>query len=59
MGFTKPDFKNSVLNVTATLAEYFNAPNKNAIIPSLKEELDKNYETVVFLLFSTVWGCTH
>lgn len=51
MGFTKPDFKNSVLNVTATLAEYFNAPNKNAIIPSLKEELDKNYETVVFLLF--------
>lgn len=51
MGFTKPDFKNSVLNVTATLAEYFNAPNKNAIIPSLKEELDKNYQKVVFILF--------
>ncbi len=51
MGFTKPDFKNSVLNVTATLAEYFNAPNKNPVIPSLKEELDKNYQKVVFILF--------
>lgn len=51
MQFTKPDFKNSVLNVTATLAEYFGAKNKNATLPVLQEELNKNYEKVVFILF--------
>lgn len=51
MSFTKPDFKNSVLNVTASLAEFFNAPNKNPTIPLLKEKLNNNYEKVVFILF--------
>lgn len=50
-GFTKPDFTKSVLNVTATLAEFFNAPNQNPVLPVLKEELQKNYEKIVFILF--------
>ncbi len=50
-GFTKPDFTKSVLNVTATLAEFFNAPNKNPVLPVLKEELKKNYEKIVFICF--------
>lgn len=51
MGFTKPDFNSSVLNVTATLSEYFNAPNRNPTLPVLKERLSRNYEKIAFILF--------
>ncbi len=51
MQFTKPDFNNSILNVTATLAEYLGAPNNNPVLPYLKKRLEKNYRNVVFALF--------
>ncbi len=51
MPFTKPDFDNNIINVTATLAEYFGAKNSNPVLPVLKEKLSENYEKVVFILF--------
>ena len=45
----KPDWKNSNLNISATLAEFLNAPNSNATLPVLKEELKKGYRNVVFI----------
>ena len=49
--FIYPDFNNSNLNISATLAEFLNAPNKNATIKELKEELNKNYKNIVFICF--------
>ena len=46
-----PDFSNSIVNISATLAEFLGAPNRNAILPSLKEELCKEYQNIVFLCF--------
>lgn len=46
-----PDFRNSVVNISATLAEFLGAPNRNATLPVLQEELDKGYQKVVFLCF--------
>lgn len=49
--FFKPDWTSSNLNISATLAEFLGAPNKNATLPILKEELAKGYENVVFICF--------
>lgn len=50
--FYKPDYNNCVLNVTSTLAEFFNAPNANATLPVLKRKLsEKPYEKIVFAIF--------
>ncbi|MBO5884467.1 MAG: GNAT family N-acetyltransferase [Clostridia bacterium] len=49
--FTKPDWQQSNLNISATLAEFLNAPNKNVILPLLKNELKKGYKNVVFICF--------
>ena len=45
----KPDWCNSNLNISATLAEFLNAPNNNATLPVLKEELKKDYKNIVFI----------
>ena len=45
----KPDWNNSNLNISATLAEFLNAPNKNATLQILKQELKKDYKNVVFI----------
>lgn len=49
--FIIPDFNQSNLNISATLAEFLGAPNKNAILPTLKAELAKEYKNVVFICF--------
>ena len=49
--FIYPDFNHSNLNISATLAEFLGAPNNNAIIKSLKEELEKGYKNIVFICF--------
>lgn len=49
--FLPPDFQNSVLNISATLAEFLGAPNQNAALPVLREELGRDYRNVVFLCF--------
>ncbi len=50
-GFIKPDFKNCVLNISATLAEFLGAPNKNATLPILKQALQSDAKNVVFMCF--------
>ena len=49
--FIIPDFKQSNLNISATLAEFLGAPNKNTTLPLLKAELAKGYKNVVFICF--------
>lgn len=49
--FIKPNWTNSILNISATFAEFLGAPNKNATLPLLKQELAKGYKNVVFICF--------
>lgn len=49
--FILPNWSNSNLNISATLAEFLGAPNKNATLPILKSELSKGYKNVVFICF--------
>ena len=49
--FIKPDWNNSNLNISATLAEFLGAPNKNATLPLIKDELKKDYKNIVFICF--------
>lgn len=47
----KPDWKNSILNISATLAEFLGAPNENATLQVLKDKLAKGYKNVVYVCF--------
>lgn len=47
--FIKPNWKNSNLNVSATLAEFLGAENNNETLDALKIELGKGYKNVVFI----------
>ena len=49
--FIKPDYNNSNINISATLAEFLGAPNKNTTLPIIKEQLTKGYKNVVFICF--------
>ena len=49
--FIKPNWENSNINISATLAEFLCAPNKLQTLPILKKELKKNYKNVVFICF--------
>lgn len=42
-----PDFERSNLNISATLAEFLGAPNKNATLPVVREFLDRKYNLPV------------
>lgn len=49
--FIYPDFKNNVVNVSATLAEFLGVKNENPTLEILKRELKKDYKNVVFICF--------
>lgn len=49
--FIKPNYSNSNVNISATIAEFLGAPNKNATIKILEEELKKGYKNIVFICF--------
>ena len=49
--FIKPNWEQSNLNISATLAEFLGAPNTNKTLPILKDELAKGYKNVVFICF--------
>ena len=49
--FIKPNFKNNIINISATLAEFLGCPNNKPTLPILKEELSKRYKNVVFIIF--------
>ena len=46
----KPDFHNSIVNISATLAEYLGCPNDKPTLPVLEEELAKGYKNIVLLV---------
>ena len=47
--FIKPDWENSILNVSATFAEFLGVENTNKTLPVIEEELKKDYKNVVFI----------
>lgn len=49
--FIFPNYKECNMNISATLAEFLGAPNKNATLPLLEAELKKGYKNVVFICF--------
>lgn len=49
--FIFPNWKNSNLNISATLAEFLGVPNQIDTLPILKEKLNKNYKNVIFFCF--------
>ena len=49
--FILPDFDNSILNVSATLAEFLGCENKNTTLAILKKELQKNYKNIICICF--------
>lgn len=49
MKLIKPNWKKSNLNISATIAEFLNAPNTNKTLPRLKNELIKNYKNIIFI----------
>lgn len=51
MKFIKPNFKNNILNISASLAEFLGAENKNTTNKIIDKELKKNYKNVVFIIF--------
>lgn len=54
--FIKPDWSQSNLNISASLAKFLGAPNKNATLPILEKELTKGYKNIVFICFDGM-GC--
>ncbi len=48
--FIRPDFRNSIVNISATLAEFLGCPNDKPTLPVLKEELARGYQNVVLLI---------
>lgn len=48
--FIKPDFNNSIINISATLAQFLGCPNDKPVLPNLKKELEKGYKNIVFLI---------
>ncbi|MBR5226738.1 MAG: alkaline phosphatase family protein [Clostridia bacterium] len=47
--FINPDWENSILNVSATFADFLGVENTNTTLPLLEKELEKNYKNVVFI----------
>ena len=49
--FKYPDFSNSNLNITSTLAQFLGAENDKPTIKLLEDELKKNYKNIVFICY--------
>ena len=47
--FIKPNWNQSNLNISATLAQFLGAPNTNKTLTILQNELDKQYKNIVFI----------
>lgn len=48
--FNKPDWNNSIINVSATMAEFVGAPNANPTLPQLKQQI-AGKRMVVYVVF--------
>ena len=50
MKIIKPDYKNSIMNVSNSILKYYGVKNKYASIKVLDEELSKGYNHVIYVL---------
>ncbi len=50
-GFKYPDFNNSNLNITSTIAKYLGCQNDKPTIKLLEDELNKGYKNIVFICY--------
>lgn len=52
MEYTKPDFNNNIINISATLAEYLGVKTDKPKLPVLQKALSEHdYKNVVFMCF--------
>lgn len=51
MKFTKPNFNNCILNISASFAEFLGAENKNKTNKIINKALKNNYKNIVFIIF--------
>ena len=49
MKFIFPDFNNSILNVSASIASYLGCKNDKPTLKLLDDELSKKYNNIVFM----------
>ena len=50
MDILYPDYKNSILNVSHTILDYYHVNPRYPVIPELKDELDKGFKHVCLVL---------
>ena len=48
--FIKPDFRRSVVNLSATVAEFLGCPNDKPTLPELSAVLERGYKNIVLLI---------
>ena len=46
----RPNFSRSIVNVSATLAEFLGCPNEKPTLPELRAALEKGWRNVVFVI---------
>ena len=49
--FKYPDFSNSNLNISSTIAKYLGCENDKPTIKLLEDELNKGYKNIVFICY--------
>lgn len=49
--FILPNYDNSILNISATLASFLGCPNNHTKLKVVEDELKNNYKNVVFICF--------
>lgn len=52
-----PDFKHSIVNVAATLANFLGQPTKHPILPTLAQKLNAQYKNIVYLVIDAMGAC--
>lgn len=49
-----PDFKHSIVNLAATMADFLGQPTHHATLPKLAEKLDSRYKNIVYLIIDAM-----
>lgn len=49
-----PDFKHSIVNLAATMADFLGQPTHHVTLPKLAERLDPHYKNIVYLIIDAM-----
>ncbi|MBO4823182.1 MAG: alkaline phosphatase family protein [Clostridia bacterium] len=49
-----PDFKHSIVNLAATMADFLGQPTHHAILPKLAKKLNPSYKNIVYLIIDAM-----